>query len=376
MSLNLSSPLVRNLVAGSLLGLLPALLSVRAQGQAPGRPPAAVEVSTAQMKAMTPQIVATGQVQSKSGADMAAAIGGQLAFIAEPGTAVAKGTVIARIDVDEIRLQRAEQAARVTRGEVALRQAQREFERLKASGDAVSRVQLDQAENTRDLAEADLRIAKATLSQTDERISRSELRAPFAGVVAERRRRIGEEVARGDVLARLQDAGSAEIRLFLPLRHVAAITAGSEVRLRLGDGKATPAKVRAVVPVGDARSQSFEALIDVPTVTPAIAVGRSVQVEVPLGTPQQALAVPRDAVVIRQDGMAVFRIAADGKTVARVPVTTGVAEGEWVVIEGGLKAGEQVIVRGAESLRDGDAVQVVRMRDASSSLAAGPATQT
>ncbi len=371
MSLNLSSPLVRNLVAGSLIGLLPALLSVRAQG----RPPAAVEVSTAQMKAMTPQIVATGQVQSKSGADMAAAIGGQLAFIAEPGTAVAKGAVIARIDIDEIRLQRAEQAARGTRGEVALRQAQREFERLKASGDAISRVQLDQAENIRDLAEADLRIAKATLSQTDERISRSELRAPFAGVVAERRRRVGEEVARGDVLARLQDAGSAEIRLFLPLRHVSAISAGSEVRLRLGDGKATPAKVRAVVPVGDARSQSFEALIDVPDVTPAIAVGRSVQVEVPLGTPQQALAVPRDAVVIRQDGMAVFRIAADGKTVARVPVVTGVAEGEWVVVEGGLKVGEQVIVRGAESLRDGDAVQIVRTRDASSSLAAGPARE-
>ena len=72
MSLNLSSPLLRNLVVGSLLGLLPALLSVRAQG----RPPAAVEVSSAQLKAMTPQIVATGQVQSKSGADMAAAIGG------------------------------------------------------------------------------------------------------------------------------------------------------------------------------------------------------------------------------------------------------------------------------------------------------------
>ena len=124
--------------------------------------------------------------------------------------------------------------------------------------------------------------------------------------------------------------------------HVAAITAGSEVRLRLGDGRATPAKVHAVVPVSDARSQSFEAQIDVPNLTPVIAVGRSVQVEVPLGRPQASLAVPRDA----------------------------------VVIEGGLKAGEQVIVHGAESLRDGDAVKIVRTRDASSSLATGPATQT
>lgn len=328
----------------------------------PGKAPAAVEVTAAAIKSMTPQVIATGQVQSRSGADIAAGIQGRLSYVAEPGTAVARGGLIARVDVDDVRLLRAEQAARVSRGEVALRQAQREFERLKASGDAISRVQLDQAENTRDLAEADLQIAKATLRQTDERLSRAEVRSPFAGVVAERLRRVGEEVNRGDVVARLQDAGRAEIRLFLPLRHVAAIHPGSMVRLRLGDGRTAHATVRAVVPVGDARTQSFEALIDVPASDPPIAVGRSLSVEVPLGTPQQALAVPRDAVVIRQDGLAVFRVAGDGKTVVRVPVKTGVAEGEWVVIDGALKPGERVIVRGAEGLRDGDAIDIVKVR--------------
>lgn len=354
--------------AALLVGLLTVSLSAHAQG----RPPAAVEVVHARLQAMTPQLVVTGQVQPRDGADMAAGVAGPLAWIAEPGTAVARDQVIARIETDELRLLRAEQAARVTRAEVALRQARREFERLQASGDTVSRVQRDQAENTRDLAEADLRIATATLRQTDERIARSEVRAPFAGVIAERRRRIGEEVARGDVLARLQDAGRAEIRLFLPLRHVAAIAAGSAVRLRLRAGRTLPARIRTVVPVGEARSQRFEALIDVPPAESGLAIGQTVAVEVPLGTAEEALAVPRDAVVIRQDGMAVFRLAADGKSVVRVPVTAGVAEGDWVSVDGAVEAGAAVVVRGAENLRDGDAVQVVRHHDAAGSTA-GPA---
>lgn len=349
-------PLPAVAVAAAIgLGLiLPLVMPAQAQG----RPPAAVEIVTAETRAMTPQIVATGQVTARDGAELAAAIGGRLEWIAEPGTVLARNAVVARIDVEEIRLQRAEQQARVTRAEVALRQAEREHERLRAIGELVSQVQVDQAGNTRDLAAADLRIARALLRQTDERIARSVLRSPFAGVVSERRRRIGEEVARGDVLARLQDAGTAEFRLFLPLRHLDAVRAGSRVQLQTAAGP-VPASVRAIVPVGDARSQSFEVLIDVPATTPPIAIGSSLRVEVPLAGAVATLAVPRDAVVIRQDGLAVFRIGDDGRSARRVPVTTGVADGDWVAVHGDLAAGSRVIVRGAENLRDGDAVQIV-----------------
>ena len=127
-----------------MLGLVSTL--ALAQGD---RPAAAVETSRAALRDLAPSITATGQVQSRSGADMAAGIAGPLDFVAEPGTRVVKNEVIARIDTGEIRLQRAEQAARVTRSELSLKQSDRELERLQASGSAVSRFQLDQAENTR-----------------------------------------------------------------------------------------------------------------------------------------------------------------------------------------------------------------------------------
>ena len=321
------------------------------------RPAAAVETSRASLRDLAPSITATGQVQSRSGADMAAGIGGPIDFIAEPGTRVKKDEVIARIDTGEIRLQRAEQAARVTRSELALKQADRELERLQASGNAVSRYQLDQAQNTRDLARSDLDIARAALRQTDDRLARAEVRAPFAGVIAERLRREGEEVARGDAVARLQDTEHLELRLFLPLRHVRAIAPGSSVQVRLDDERVVAGKVRAIVPVGDARSQSFETLIDLPAAEAELAVGRTLQVVLPLSAVQQVLAVPRDALVIRSDGLSVYVVRKD--KAERVPVKTGSADGDWVAVQGALAAQDAVVVRGAETLHDGDPVKII-----------------
>lgn len=337
-----------------LLALLLLPLTAAAQGR-----PAAVEITKAELRQLAPRVVATGQVQSRSGGDMAAGIAGRLDWVAEPGARVKKGEAIARMDTGELRLERAEQSARVIRNQVALKQAERELERLRASGTAVSRYQLDQAENTRDLTAADLEIAQATLRQTDERLSRTEVRAPYAGIVSERLRREGEEVVRGDVVARLHDTEHLEIRLFLPLRHVRAIAPGSIVAVQLGDEQTVDAQVRAIVPVGDARTQSFETLIDAPQMNPPLAVGRSVRVELPLEAVREALAVPRDAVVIRTDGMAVYKMQKDGKSVVRVPVKTGVAEGTWVAVEGALAPNDDVVVRGAESLHDGDPVTVI-----------------
>lgn len=328
-------------------------------GTAAQRPAAAVETARSELRALTPTVMATGQVRSRSSADLAAGIAGQLDWVAEPGTRLAQGALVARMDVDELRLVRHEQAARLTRSEVALRQADRELERLRASGAAVARFQLDQAENARDLAQADFRIAEAALRQTDERLSRTELRAPFAGVIAERLKRAGEEVNRGELIARLQDPTQLEVRLFLPLRHVGAIHAGSAVQVRSAEASWT-APVRAVVPMGDTRSQSFEALIDLPPQSTLVA-GQTVKVELPLQAPQNTLAVPRDALVIRSDGMAVYRVR-DGKTAERVSVRSTLADGEWVGVDGALKADEELVVRGAESLQDGAAVKVIGHR--------------
>lgn len=320
-------------------------------------PPASVQVAEAQVRLLAPSVHATGLVRSRAAADLAAAVGGRLQWVAEPGAALAVGAVVARLETRELTLARAEQAARVNRATVNLGALDRELERLRASGSAVPRFNVDQAQSDRDLAAADLEVARTVLAQTDDQLARSKLTAPFPGVVSDRVRRAGEEVARGDVVARMVDPDELEIRLFVPLRHVRAVEPGHVVNVTAEQRRFT-ASVSSIVPAGDPRTQSFEVLVKAPDVDGLLVPGKTVQVELPLGTPQKRLSVPRDALIIRAEGLYVYRVDREQRA-ERIDVKAGTADGDWIAVEGRLSAGDQIVVRGGELLRGREKLQIV-----------------
>ena len=319
--------------------------------------PSPVQIARAEVRQLAPSVQSTGIVRSRAAADLAAAVGGRLQFVAEPGTAVKAGAVVARLDMREMSLARAEQAARVKRAQVNLTALDRELERLRASGNAVSRFNVDQAQSNRDLAEADLQVARASLAQTDDQLSRSRLTAPFDGVVSDRVRRVGEEVARGEIVARIVNPEELEIRLFVPLRHVRAIQPGHVVDV-VADKRHFTATVSTIVPAGDPRTQSFEVLVKAPPVEGLLTAGNTVEVRLPLGEPQRRLAVPRDALIIRAEGQHIFRLDPDERA-ERIVVKPGIADGDWIAVDGPLKAGDRIVVRGGESLRGKEKLEVV-----------------
>lgn len=345
-------------VSGAALMFTTFLMLAGARAAAQDRPPSPVQIAHAQVRELAPVVRAAGMVRSRASADLAVSVGGRLQWVAEAGTPVEVGEVVARLDTRELSLARAEQDARVSRAEVNLASVNRELERLQASGNAVSRFNVDQARSSRDLAAADLEVARALLAQTDDQLARSKLTAPFAGVVSDRVRRAGEEVTRGEVVARLVNPDELEIRLFVPLRYVRAIRPGNEVSVTT-EQRSFTAAVSSIVPAGDPRSQSFEVLVKAPKVDGLLAPGNTVEVELPLGEPQRSLAVPRDALIIRADGLYVYRIGAEQRA-ERIGVEAGVADGDWIEVKGGnLKNGDAVVVRGGETLRGGEKLQVV-----------------
>jgi RND family efflux transporter MFP subunit len=350
--MKLKFPMRAVLVAAATAGLL-AVSAARAQQDRP----APVQVARAEVRQLAPSVTSTGVVRSRAAADLAAAVNGRLQWVAEPGAAVEAGQVVARLETRELALARAEQAARVKRAEVNLTALDRELVRLRASGNAVSRVNVDQAQSNRDLAEADLQVARAALAQTDDQLVRSRLTAPFAGVVSDRVHRAGEEVARGDVIARIVNPDELEIRLFVPLRHVRSIQPGHAVDV-VSDTHEFTAAVSAIVPAGDPRSQSFEVLVKAPPVPGLLAAGNTVMVRLPLGDPQRKLSVPRDALIIRAEGLYVFRIGADDRA-ERISVKAGVVDGDWIAVDGTLRPGDRIVVRGGESLRGQEKLDVV-----------------
>ena len=158
-------------------------------------------------------------------------------------------------------------------------------------------------------------------------------------------------------MARLVNPDALEIRLFVPLRHVRAIQPGHVVNVTV-DRRSFTAAVGSIVPTGDARTQSFEVIVKAPAVDGLLAAGNTVQVELPLGQPQRRLAVPRDALIIRADALYLFRVSSDQRA-ERVDVKAGLADGDWIGVEGKVAPGDEVVVRGGELLRGNEKVQVV-----------------
>lgn len=329
-----------------------------AQPPGGGPPPAPVRVAAAEQVDLSTTTTVPGTVTARHDARLAAEVAGRLVEVAEVGTRVAAGDVVARIDDAQLRLQQAEFEAGVARERGRLEFLTREAERLEGllASNLTARSTYENTVNNRDVARADLRIQQARLAQVNDQIARTRLTAPFAGVVAERLAQAGERVAVGGDVVRLTSPDEVEIVARAPLAAVPFLEPGQSLRVTHGESQLA-ATLRAIVPFGDDRSHLLEVRLDPPPGSD-LKAGQAVRVAVPIDGQRSVVAVPRDALVLRRDGAAVFRIGESG-TAERLPVIPGASDGVLIEVVGAVQAGDRVVIRGAERLQPGQPVTIL-----------------
>jgi RND family efflux transporter MFP subunit len=220
---------------------------------------------------------------------------------------------------------------------------------------AIAKSTRDQALSTRDMDMAALAQAQAAMKKSRYQFDHSDIRAPFPGRVVARLINPGEYATAGKPIVRLVDIGSTEVSVQIPIETSAYVHEGMDLTVEI-EGKRAVAKVRAIVPVGDVASRTIEVRLTLPAGTGF--VGDAAKVFIPSARVRNVVAVPRDALVLREDNTYVFKV--NGKGVAeRVAVETGAEEGAFVEVKGPVAAGERVIVRGAERLEAGQKVKPV-----------------
>ncbi|TVR95349.1 MAG: efflux RND transporter periplasmic adaptor subunit [Wenzhouxiangellaceae bacterium] len=333
-----------------------AVLVAAASAQAQWGGASIVEIGEARVTAMSPTMQVAGTVVSRSDAFLSAEVEGRLVSVADVGTRVAADDVIARVEDTNLRLRAQELAAEVARARARLNFLEAElvrFERL-AETNLAAASQIEQTRSERDIAASDLAVVNSRLSQIEDQLGRTQIRAPFPGVVVERLAQAGERVATGTRVVRLVNPESLEVVARPPLNYYRYVRPGDELAITAGLDEVYQAPVRTVVSVGDESRHVFELRLDVDAVLP---VGQTVRVTIPTADVREVLAVPRDALVLRGDGIAVF-IVDDENKARRIRVTTGIGEGEWIEVRGPIQAGDKVVIRGNERLRPGQEVSV------------------
>lgn len=326
--------------------------------QTAGSPPSVpVITDTVKQTAVVPTMPVTGNVYSQNALQITAAIAGQLDFVAEPGTPLAPGDVIVRMDTQALELQQAEQQALIKRAKAQLNYLEttlrRQQDLIKAQ--SISANAVEQTESQRDVAASDLEVAQLRLAQIEEQLGRSVIKAQFHGVVSQRDRREGETVAAGIVIAAITDLENLEIRAQVPLRYARYIHVGQLLDVFAHEIN-QQGVVKSLVPAGNNRNQAYELRLQFSN-DHDLTIGQLVSVSVPMYQARSSLVVNQDALVLRENGTFVFKVSAEN-TVEQVSVKANENVGDLIAIDAELKAGDQVVIRGADSLQPGTPVEI------------------
>ncbi|WP_196140091.1 efflux RND transporter periplasmic adaptor subunit [Aliikangiella sp. G2MR2-5] len=331
---------------------------------ADGPPPSPVKVESVSELVSQPQAEMLGTVYSRNQIPVTAGVAGRLEWVAEPGTFVVKGDKVAQIELLPLQLRQAERKAQLKRAKINLQYLSRELERQKAlrKKNSASQYQLEQTESQFELAQSDLEIAQLQLKQINEELNRATILSPFDGVVTDRNRRAGVDVNRGETLVQLLDTENLEVRAFVPVKYLSYTKPGSQLTLasksQSGEILTVSAFASVIIPAADPKSQTFEIRISMPQKGREFwASGQILKVYLPIESTRHTVTIHRDALILRRDGTYVFRIDPDN-TAHKLKVKVGRGNGDRVTVEGDLKSGDKVAIRGAERLSDGQKVTI------------------
>jgi membrane fusion protein (multidrug efflux system) len=332
--------------------------------QAAAAPPlliSAEDVATIRNASLASGPAITGSVQPERRADLRAEVSAVvLQVLRENGDAVKKGEVLVHLDTTAIRDAFASAEASERAAAQALDQAQRQFDRMKtlrASGMASVQA-LDDAEGRRNSAQSDVEAAKARVVLARQQMQRTEVRAPFDGVVSERKASAGDTAQVGKELLKVIDPTSMRFEGMVNADQIGAVKAGQPVSFRVnGYGEQDFAgRIRRVNPAANPTTRQVEVLVDFvgkqqPRLAGLYAEGR---VETESAT---SLTLPATAVVRDGDRASTWRVR-DGK-LQKAAIVLGDRDprtGEYAV-KSGLAEGDRVIRYPTALLRDGQLIQ-------------------
>lgn len=309
-----------------------------------------VEVATVTSSQTALRVVLPGEVSGSRDALLAAALGGYVESVAvENGDEVRANQLIARVDA-------ATHGARLQQARVELDAAQRELERAQRLVGAVSQQTIDGAE-TRVAA------ARAQIRTLQVQAGRAQVRAPFAGTIAELDVERGEVMAPGQPLARLVQLDPVHVTLAVPDRDVVALREGMPAVVRASAlGRPVAGVVKHIGAAARVQTRAFEVEIEVANPDHRLLPGMIANVEIQAEGTEERVVIPQYFLVTRLDGNGVFRVEGEGENaVARwQPVEVASVVRDSVIVASGLDANTRIVVTGHRELQDGDALLIAR----------------
>jgi len=368
------------------------------------------EVAGVTTRTMSSVVKTTGTLEPFSSVQITSRLQGTVKGIAaEQGDKVKTGKILLSLDDRDYRiaLKQAQadlSAAQASLNEAELIRAKNQYERIKRlREDSLSseqelesaRASYLQAKSAYDAQQARIQAAAANLERARLDLSHTEVRAPISGIISKRYVDTGELISPAAPLFELVNISTLYARIFVSEKYINELSEGKEVSIKVDalPNQTFAGVISILSPVAEAQSRTFEIAIKLHNDKQELKAGMFARVFIQMKEHQNALVVPKDAVVERQGESFCFVVKeqqakepAKGKqtnkdtakdkqpdtkkqekvekkyTAEMRPVQVGIEDSRYIEITQGLHKGEQVIISGHFELTDGAPVRIITFK--------------
>ncbi|MDQ6619353.1 MAG: efflux RND transporter periplasmic adaptor subunit [Pseudomonadota bacterium] len=318
-------------------------------GNAAGQP-VTVEAAKVSMAALPQTLTAVGSLRSDESVVIRPEVAGRVsAILFKEGQRVAKGAPLVRLDTSindaDVKQARANHTLARSKYERAINLQKQNFISAQA----------------RDEAENNFRVAEASVALAEAKFEKTQIRAPFTGVIGLRSVSVGDYVKEGAEIVNLEAIDPLKLDFRIPEIYYAQLRVGQPVEITLDaqPGRTFPGQVYAVNPLVDTAGRSVVVRATVRNPDTALRPGMFARVRLITRDEREALMVPEQALVPQGQDQYVFRVV-NGRA-QRVKVEVGQRRNGRAEVVKGLEPQDIVVTAGQLKIRDGAELKVARV---------------
>lgn len=306
-----------------------------------------VEVQVVQPRFLENKILATGTLLANEQVEIRSEIAGRVTQVNfDEGRAVRKGDLLLKINDRELKAQ-------LTQKELEEKLAVQEERRSKQLYDikGISQEDYDRVLNS-------LQLIQAQKDEIAAKLAKTEIIAPFDGVIGLRHISEGGYITSDMLAATIQDVDPVKAEFSIPEKYAHLVKIGLPISAQIGGADAEfKGQVFAVESKIDPDTRTIRVRAKIPNADRALIPGAFARITISLEQIPQAVVIPARAIIPEIDGEKVF-ICRDGKA-SSARVTTGIRTERDVQIVSGLNSGDSLILTGLLQLTDGRTVKAV-----------------
>jgi RND family efflux transporter MFP subunit len=335
-----------------------------------------VETSEVEISTIAEQVRSYGNVKAQNVISVQPQVSNRITeFYVDLGDTVRQGQALAKIYDATFRDELAQARSQVEQSRIALQRDSSEYNRQQRLNERglTSESELDIAQAAYQNSLAQFESARSSLTQALENFNNTEVKSPVHGVVVSRALEVGDIASTGTELFQIASTNGYESRIYLPLQDWRAVKIGQEVNMRLSNESEVSARgiVSRKSPQLDPTTGLGEVVITLTQTGGAIYPGVLVENVINITTKEQAMVVPRSALVeqvetfinpetntIDLDRTYSVFVSRGDSVAERRELDLGIEQGDRIEVLAGLLPDDKIIVTGQSGLEDGARISV------------------